>query len=545
MTSTITPATTATAAQADIQAPEIPTGTPVEASAPAITLLLDEMPARRPVLLGILAFCATPRTEAEVAAQVGVLQARSSSVFDAASLCALLNRAGALALETAAGAPASTLDTAPELVREGGTSFLVVHATPELLWHTTPAGAAALAADDPVARLVATLSEETAYLPIYRQVLELCARSEGAGARELGEAIDDDPLLQEPRLFVQHFLERLEAAEALSWDGTWHITELGQAALDTLGAAGCDAGADGQGAGSFDADALRRACEQAQTARQAHTADSAQALAGMQIPGSATGTAGSSPAEGTPGGADPTSVAGVSDTVGTPATSGPAPAPDPTTLAGAMSLRGATYALLARLFRTEADQALLDQLHSLRFPTETGSDEIDEGYRLIASYLGGAHPGMLTELAVDYVRTFIGHGVDARSAAYPYESAYASDRHLLMQEARDEVLALYRAAGLERSDDWREGEDHIACELEYLAALAGRTAQRLDTGDEDAAERLLVSQLAFLDDHLLTWAPQMAADMLGFAQTDLYRGLAHLTRGYLAADRELLSELLA
>ena len=32
----------------------------------------------------------------------------------------------------------------------------------------------------------------------------------------------------------------------------------------------------------------------------------------------------------------------------------------------------------------------------------------------------------ITDLAVDYVRAFIGHGVDAYSAAYPFESVYTS-----------------------------------------------------------------------------------------------------------------------
>ena len=36
----------------------------------------------------------------------------------------------------------------------------------------------------------------------------------------------------------------------------------------------------------------------------------------------------------------------------------------------------------------------------------------------------------------DFVRTFISHGVNAYSAAYPYESVYTSERHLMVQEAR-------------------------------------------------------------------------------------------------------------
>ena len=143
------------------------------------------------------------------------------------------------------------------------------------------------------------------------------------------------------------------------------------------------------------------------------------------------------------------------------------------------------------------------------------------------------------------MRTFIGHGVDAFSAAYPFESVYTSEKRLLMQEARDEVLAIYRAAGLDKQDSWKEGEDHIALELEFEQILANRTVEALERGDEDEAFSLLTTQKNFLDDHLAAWAPMMTSDMRRFAKTDLYRGLAHLTDGFLSTDRAFLADVLA
>ena len=114
-----------------------------------------------------------------------------------------------------------------------------------------------------------------------------------------------------------------------------------------------------------------------------------------------------------------------------------------------------------------------------------------------------------------------------------------------MQSARDEVLALYRAAGLDKNDDWKEGEDHIALEFEYMQILAGRAADALLRGDRDRAIANLVAQRNFLDDHLLGWAPMLAAEMKKFAKTDFYRGLASMTVGFLECDLELLDDLLA
>ena len=209
-------------------------------------------------------------------------------------------------------------------------------------------------------------------------------------------------------------------------------------------------------------------------------------------------------------------------------------------------LRGrmATYQFLSRLFRVEVDQELYDTLLGMRFPANTGNDLVDEGYRLICGYLSHADGAVLTELAVDYVHAFIGSGNDGFSAAYPFESVYTSPKRLMMQDARDEVLVLYHAAGLDKQESWKEGEDHIALELEFEQILIERAVQAIESGDEEACRKLLLSQRNFLEDHLLAWYPMMAKDMEKFPKTDFYRGLGKLTLGFLKNDLEFLDEVL-
>ena len=48
-------------------------------------------------------------------------------------------------------------------------------------------------------------------------------------------------------------------------------------------------------------------------------------------------------------------------------------------IADAMESRAATYGLLARLFRREVDQPLLDDLKTMKFPMNTGNRSVDEG----------------------------------------------------------------------------------------------------------------------------------------------------------------------
>ncbi|MCD8315892.1 MAG: molecular chaperone TorD family protein [Eggerthellaceae bacterium] len=206
--------------------------------------------------------------------------------------------------------------------------------------------------------------------------------------------------------------------------------------------------------------------------------------------------------------------------------------------------RAGSFGFLSRIFRKEVDEDFLNELKGMRFPIDTGNSNVDEGYRLIATYLSNTWENTIDELAADYLRTFLGHGVDGHAAAYPFESVYTSEKRLLMQDARAEILAIYRAAGLDKQDSWKEGEDHIALELEFLQIQSLKTADALKNHDTDEAVRLVRGQYNFMERHINDWVPLFLDEMDKFAQTDFYRGVSKLTRGILAEDWVLIEDIL-
>jgi TorA maturation chaperone TorD len=214
-------------------------------------------------------------------------------------------------------------------------------------------------------------------------------------------------------------------------------------------------------------------------------------------------------------------------------------------IAQVLQARTSTYALLSRLFLKEVDQRLLDQLMELRLPANTGNEYLDKAYRLLQAYLSEAWERTLSDLAKDYVRTFIGNSVDAFSAAYPSESVHTTGLRLVMQGARDEVLAIYRAAGMDKAESWHEGEDHIAVELEFMKTISERSEQAANEGDEATLDDLLKTQLNFLQDHLLSWTPLLVDEMEKFAQTGFYQALGYWLLGFLETDEEFLRDVLA
>lgn len=168
----------------------------------------------------------------------------------------------------------------------------------------------------------------------------------------------------------------------------------------------------------------------------------------------------------------------------------------------------------------------------------------DEGVALLGTSLEDPRPDLLTDLAVDYARVFLGAGIPDGKAAYPFESVYTSPERLIMQDARDEVLSIYRAHGVGKSEAWGEPEDHLALELELMGYLCHKGAEVARSGEKNVLLALVRDQLDFVRGHLLRWVPTFCRDVEHYAETNFYRAVAKMTCGFLEADESFLADVL-
>lgn len=199
-----------------------------------------------------------------------------------------------------------------------------------------------------------------------------------------------------------------------------------------------------------------------------------------------------------------------------------------------MTEREELYRFQARVYRREVDQTLLDTIKNLE--VQSDSSDMPEALRVIqASAANTDDP--LTDFAVDYARIFLGAGIAKGVAAYPYESVYTSRDRLVMQDAYEAVMKIYRANEIGKLDADLY-EDHIALELEFMGILCRRAIGLAESGGTQALEENVDLQKSFLRDHLLNWTGEFFDSIRSCPGSNFYKGFASFTEAFLRLEKE-------
>ena len=202
------------------------------------------MPTRKRVLDGILNFLSVPRSVEELADKVEHLQEYSKSVYTAANYSAILEQAGAIQKCTEDGMPIDgTLS--PQIVVVDGAEYYKPLGLHKVYWVATDAGARAVASDNPLAKIQSLFDKNPDYLGVYKALLQVCDVDDGVSTEAIRTLLDGHPVLEEPKHYTPFFIDQLDAAEAIAWQGSWRLTAAGidglalldtvESALDTMG----------------------------------------------------------------------------------------------------------------------------------------------------------------------------------------------------------------------------------------------------------------------------------------------------------------------
>jgi len=211
------------------------------------------------------------------------------------------------------------------------------------------------------------------------------------------------------------------------------------------------------------------------------------------------------------------------------------------------------YMFLGRVYEKEIDEELLSALiHRidmlLAFEEMAGVDiNVKEGFKELRAYLSQVRNRelneVLLELATDYANLFLGvdYAYHKKGIPHPSESVYLTG--YMYQDVIDEVFDAYLEAGVAKSSEFREPEDHVALEMYFMAHLCTKALEALNAGDLQSLRRHLERQRDFLTNHLLKWALKLADDVIESANTMFYKAVGKITKGLLTMEEEVLQQL--
>jgi hypothetical protein len=186
----------------EVKSPEIERQEdPIPIGAEAVTAIIYRIaaePAFYRFLYLLLDFCQAPRHESEISSWMLPFPEMRTSFYTPAILVNWMIRAGGIAL-----------------IEDQG----------EQKWVTTEAGRTALEYNNPELRVQQLLEEDARYTSIYLQVLEFCASPRSR--EEIEELLKGNPALENPALYPNHFIDRLEASGGIQWLDKWQTTDAG------------------------------------------------------------------------------------------------------------------------------------------------------------------------------------------------------------------------------------------------------------------------------------------------------------------------------
>jgi TorA maturation chaperone TorD len=136
------------------------------------------------------------------------------------------------------------------------------------------------------------------------------------------------------------------------------------------------------------------------------------------------------------------------------------------------------------------------------------------------------------ELTTEYTRLFVG----PRPVVVAHETHYRDDTEFI-GEGLANVEEAYAAAGWKPPEDYPEENDFVAVELGFLRNLVRR--------QRDGQEEAFGYERVFLDEHLLTWVDDLAADVREETDEDLYLAAAGVAEGLVAFEDELAAQMVS
>ncbi|WP_282177008.1 molecular chaperone TorD [Vibrio nereis] len=203
--------------------------------------------------------------------------------------------------------------------------------------------------------------------------------------------------------------------------------------------------------------------------------------------------------------------------------------------------RAEIYWWLSSLLARELTQEGLEQYHSAEIRSFLSGLGENESLKPAVTKVVDALNRLLDrddaqlELAADFCDLFLKSDKDS---ALPYASMYIGKSGLLDDKPAREIEALMQTRGITVDKNLNEPADHIAIELDFLGNLI-ILSNKLD--NESELNSALEEQEHFIQQHLLSWAPQFSEKCQKLDKFGFYAAIVQLLVSFLELDCRYLN----
>lgn len=204
-----------------------------------------------------------------------------------------------------------------------------------------------------------------------------------------------------------------------------------------------------------------------------------------------------------------------------------------------MKDRAEIFKFLSAVFRDEISKELLSSMKKQEFIDllrrmggKCFSPELRPGDEKLAAFLQDADVDeAYNELRYEYADLFLNAGV---TPVFMYESVYKSGEPVVMQGAVFEVREAFRKAGVHKSEDYPDLDDHIAVEFEFIRYLTEQIA---------AGKKEFVDLMYDFEANHLRWVREFCEDLAEYSQSDFYKALAEITVGMVSIEKMIAEDI--
>ncbi len=207
-----------------------------------------------------------------------------------------------------------------------------------------------------------------------------------------------------------------------------------------------------------------------------------------------------------------------------------------------------SYSFLKHIFYVEPSKEFLKIIVEENiveaFPFADEHKLIEEGIREVNNFLkinNILEKKEYEKIHWDYTRMFIGPNA---LPVPPWESVYLNEDRLVFQEETFQVRKNYLKYCFIPRNYPHEPDDHIGTELDFMYRLNEMAMENNEAKHRDKLIGILKDQENFLKEHLVKWIPEFSNHMVNNANTEFYRGIAKVLKGYIEFDYVSVKELI-